>query len=242
MPYQYGVNSKERALALAGAIALAAALLSLLALGLNVERVQKIAQSITAIAIPLSAPVPPITEPQQKPSEANSGRAAPPNIKSKAAPREAPKPIIKIPKVTKMPAALKAEQGTDSRSGAAAKAGEGSGAGGQGDGLGSGRSGSGTGGGTRPIWQSGSIQDRDYPRSSSSARRGGEVETRFTILPNGRVQNCRITRSSGDAELDATTCRLIEQRFQFKPATNGAGDAISSQYGWRQNWWLESRR
>lgn len=175
MPYQYGVNSKERALALAGAIALAAALLSLLALGLNVERVQKIAQSITAIAIPLSAPVPPITEPQQKPSEANSGRAAPPNIKSKAAPREAPKPIIKIPKVTKMPAALKAEQGTDSRSGAAAKAGEGSGAGGQGDGLGSGTSGSGLSSISGAAMRAGFT-----PMRASNSSRRGDVDARIS--------------------------------------------------------------
>ena len=70
---------------------------------------------------------------------------------------------------------------------------------------------------------------------------GGEVEVRFTIEATGRVTGCRVSRSSGDASLDATTCRLIEERFRFKPATNAAGEAIRSPYGWRQSWWLERR-
>jgi protein TonB len=241
MAYQYGVNRKMRALALASAALVAAMLLGLLALGLNVRAVQRVAQSITAIAIPLPKTPPPIPA-LPKRDDSPSGRAAPPNIKSKAAPVEAPKPPIVLPKINVTPAAPKAAEGRDNSSGATDKAGAGSGAGGQGDGTGSGGTGRGTGGGTRPVWRSGAIQDRDYPRSSSSARRGGEVETRFTILPNGRVQNCGVTRSSGDAEIDATTCRLITERFRFKPATDGAGNAISSEYGWRQSWWLERGR
>ena len=68
------------------------------------------------------------------------------------------------------------------------------------------------------------------------------MEVRFTIEATGLVSGCRITRSSGDASLDETTCRLIGERFLFKPATNAAGEAISSVYGWRQNWWLEPPR
>ena len=68
------------------------------------------------------------------------------------------------------------------------------------------------------------------------------MEVRFTIEPSGRVTGCRISRSSGDASLDLTTCALIEERFRFKPATNAAGDPVASPYGWRQSWWLEPRR
>jgi protein TonB len=91
------------------------------------------------------------------------------------------------------------------------------------------------------VWRSGTIRDRDYPREASRAKAGGEVEVRFTIEASGRVSGCRITRSSGDASLDRTTCDLIEERFRFKPATNAAGDPVASQYGWRQTWWLERR-
>ena len=64
---------------------------------------------------------------------------------------------------------------------------------------------------------------------------------RFRIETTGRVTRCRVTRSSGDTMLDATTCRLIEERFRFRPATNAAGETIASDYGWRQRWWLEPR-
>jgi protein TonB len=70
---------------------------------------------------------------------------------------------------------------------------------------------------------------------------GGAVEVRFTIEASGRVSGCRVTRPSGDASLDLTTCELIEERFRFKPATNAAGEPVASQYGWRQSWWLERR-
>src|SRR3546814_12871878 len=89
---------------------------------------------------------------------------------------------------------------------------------------------------------SGRIEDRDYPRQAARAKSGGEVEVRFTIQPTGRVTGCRVARSSGDAVLDATTCRLIEDRFRFRPATNAAGEAVARAYGWRQNWGLDRRR
>src|SRR3546814_7515327 len=101
---------------------------------------------------------------------------------------------------------------------------------------------SGTGGGTKAVLVSGRIEDRDYPKQAARAKIGGEVEVRFTIQPTGRVTGCRVTRSSGDPALDATTCRLIADRFRFRPATNAAGEPVASDYGWRQSWWLESRR
>lgn len=191
----------------------------------------------------IDVPPPPETRsiPTEAPSEKVAGKAGPPNITSKAAPISAPKPVIP-PQAPTVPAAPIAGSGSEHQSGATPTVGAGTGAGGQGQGMGAGGSGTGTGGGTRPVWQSGTIKDRDYPRSSSSAQRGGEVEVRFTITPAGRVTSCRVTKSSSDSDLDDVTCKLIEQRFRFRPATNAAGEAISSTYGWRQSWWLERRR
>ncbi|MGV1682874.1 energy transducer TonB [Sphingopyxis sp. NJF-3] len=160
---------------------------------------------------------------------------------AKAAPVAAPKP--KLPPIKpSITAAPTPGVGSESSAGAAPDAGRGSGAGGRGDGTGAGGSGSGTGGGTRPVWRSGAIRDSDYPSPAARAKVGGEVEVRFTIETTGRVSGCRVARTSGDPSLDATTCRLIEKRFRFKPATDGRGTPIASQYGWRQSWWLEPRR
>ena len=206
--------------------------------GLDLKVVRKASEAISAIAIPAAPPEPVV--PQTVPSKAASGKASAANQHAAAAAVVAPKP--KLPPITPPSvAAIQPGIGQDASAGAAPNPGNGSGAGGRGDGTGAGGSGSGTGGGTKAVWQSGAIQDRDYPAAARRARIGGEVEVRFTIEPTGRVAGCRVSRSSGDAGLDATTCRLIEERFRFKPATNAAGAPIASTYGWRQSWWLEGR-
>lgn len=208
--------------------------------GLDLAVVRKAGEAISAFALPAPPPEPQVVA-ENKPSQAAAGRASAANRRASPAPVEAPKPLVPPVKPPQVAAAPKAGSGSDASAGAAPVAGPGTGAGGRGDGFGAGGTGSGTGGGTRPVWRSGAIADRDYPKTASRAKIGGDVEVRFRIEPTGRVTRCRVTRSSGDTALDATTCRLIEERFRFKPATNAGGEAIASDYGWRQSWWLERR-
>lgn len=244
MTYTGQISQRQRALSAGAALLAVVAVGAGLASGLDLDVVRKASEAISAIAIP--APVPPreLPVPQKAAPEKASGKASAANKHAKAAEVVAPKP--KTPPVSPPPiaAAPRPGAGSDASAGATPNPGPGSGAGGRGDGTGAGGTGSGTGGGggSKAVWRSGEITDRDYPRDASRAKIGGVVETRFTIQPSGRVTGCRITKSSGDASLDATTCRLIEERFRFKPATNAAGDAITSQYGRRQSWWLEPRR
>ena len=222
-----------------------AALIAALAIGFGLARgldvVRRASEAITAIALP--APPVPRDEavPATEPSERAAGKASAANKQAKAAAVAAPPP--ELPPLTPPIAAAPQPGAGNARSaGATPDPGPGSGAGGRGDGFGAGGAGSGTGGGTKAVWRSGTIRDRDYPRDASRNRASGEVEVRFTIEANGRVTGCRVTKSSGNAALDRRTCELIEARFRFKPATNAAGDAIASLYGWRQRWWLEPRR
>lgn len=242
MAYTGDISGRERAAAALTAFAVALAVGAGLITGLDLHVVRAVQQAISAVAIsvPPAQPKPP--EPSPAPDDTASGAAAAANRHAKAAQTVAPKPKRPPPHPPLITAAPRAGAGSDASAGATPDLGPGSGAGGHGDGTGAGGSGTGTGGGTRPVWLSGTIRDRDYPKSASRARTGGDVEVRFTIQPTGRVTGCRVSRSSGDAALDATTCRLIEERFRFKPATDGAGVAIASQYGWRQSWWLEPRR
>jgi protein TonB len=210
--------------------------------GLDLQVVRKASETIAAIALP--APPPPQEKAKPAPAESDkaSGKASAANKHARAAPIAAPKPKLSPIKPPPIPAAPTPGIGSDASAGAMPLPGPGSGAGGSGNGTGAGGSGSGTGGGSKAVWRSGTIRDSDYPKEAVRAKTGGEVEVRFTIQPTGRVTGCRVTRSSGDASLDATTCRLIEDRFRFRPATNNAGDPIASSYGWRQSWWLEKRR
>ncbi|MBB5707919.1 energy transducer TonB [Sphingopyxis panaciterrulae] len=240
MAYTGQLPRRQRMIAGGGAL-IAALLVGIgLASGLDLNVVRTAAESISAFAIP--APPPPESpRPVERTPDSKAGKAAPPNERTKAVPAVAPKPKLPVPDPA-LPAAPHPGTGREASAGATPTPGRGSGAGGRGDGTGSGGAGSGTGGGTRPVLVSGRIEDRDYPRQAARAKSGGEVEVRFTIQPTGRVTGCRVTRSSGDAVLDATTCRLIEDRFRFRPATNAADEAVASAYGWRQNWWLERRR
>ena len=101
--------------------------------------------------------------------------------------------------------------------------GSGGGPGGQGTGTGQGD------GGTDLEWIKGEIRVSDYPRSARRAGIGGRVEFRFIVGVTGRVTNCTITRSSGNAELDDTTCRVVMKRFRYRPSTNAAGYPIPAE-------------
>lgn len=240
MVYTGQISRRQRALSGAGALIAVVAIGLGLASGLDLDVIRKASEAITAIAIPAPPPREQVV-PREAPSERASGKASAASKHAEAAPVAAPRPKLP-PIVPPAPAAPHPGSGNETTAGAAPTPGPGSGAGGRGAGSGAGGAGQGTGGGTRPVWRSGTIRDRDYPREASRARSGGEVEVRFTIETTGRASGCRVTRSSGDPSLDQTTCRLIEERFRFKPATNAAGKTISSPYGWRQSWWLERRR
>ncbi|MEO0501562.1 MAG: energy transducer TonB [Pseudomonadota bacterium] len=130
--------------------------------------------------------------------------------------------------------------GRESDAGAAQVEGPGTGLAGTGTGRGAGGDGMG-GGGTRAELVSGEIRNRDYPRAARKARAEGVVEVNYDVGPDGRVRNCRVTLSSGNAALDITTCRLIEDRFRYEPARNGRGQPTTDVTGWRQTWWFEGR-
>ena len=240
MSYTGQISGRQRALSGGGALIAVVAVGLGLASGLDLSVVRKASEAISAIAIP-APPVPEQVVPSKVASEKASGKASAANKRAKAAAIAAPPPRLP-PVAPPVAAAPRPGVGNDVSVGATPNPGPGSGAGGRGDGTGAGGTGNGSGGGgTKAAWRSGTIRDRDYPRDASRAKAGGEVEVRFTIEVSGRVNGCRVTRSSGDASLDQTTCALIEDRFRFRPATNASGEPVASQYGWRQSWWLERR-
>lgn len=186
-------------------------------------------------------PPPPIVEfaPAVEPAAQPEGEPAPPALRAVPRPVIAPQPIVPPPPQL-VAAPPKAADGPAIAAGAAPVPGPGTAAGGAGEGLGNGARGSGTGdGGTGARLIRGQIVNRDYPRDARRDKLGGSVTVRFTVAPDGRARDCAVTRSSGVESLDATTCRLVEQRFRYAPARNAAGSPIAEQRGWRQTWWLD---
>lgn len=204
--------------------------------------VAKTDKTLLTFDLPAPAPPPPPeVQPAPRP-ERESGTAAPANRHARAVDLVAPPvPVLSPPPIVAAPIA---GSGPDAAAGAAPLPGPGTGAGGVGQGTGSGTSGSGagSGGGSPARLLRGAIRDSDYPRAARRARVEGSVTVGFTVDAAGRATGCAVTRSSGSAELDATTCRLIEARYRYAPARAPNGRPIEEMRGWRQDWWLEPRR
>ncbi|OYY65564.1 energy transducer TonB [Sphingomonas sp. 28-62-11] len=188
------------------------------------------ALKLFAVKPPLPPPSPkkePVSPPRETVSRPQ-GAASPPNLRATATPIVVPPPVVLIPVPPLVIVAEKANTGAASISGASTIIGPGTGSGGQGDGSGSGGAGDGDGsGGGAPLRQiAGRITGNDYPRRPFEAGIGGTLFVRYIVGVRGRVTDCTVTRSSGNAELDAATCRLITERFRFKPRRNAAGRPV----------------
>lgn len=80
------------------------------------------------------------------------------------------------------------------------------------------------------------VSDADYPTTAVRNEEQGTTRFRLTVGPDGKVQQCSVTRSSGSSALDSTTCRLMKQRAKFSPATGTdgkpTGDTVASSIRW----------
>lgn len=158
-----------------------------------------------------------------------------PRVKPRA--RALPSRPVAMQAQTAVPVA-EAAGGVDTGGGDAAQTGGGSGSGAGGAGSGDG-AGYGGGAAIGARQRGGRLVNADYPRAARLAGAEGTVFVRFTVGADGRARGCAVTRSSGNAELDATTCRLIERRFRYDPARDAEGRPVTDVIVGRQRWWLE---
>lgn len=191
---------------------------------------------ISTFNVTISAPPPPPPSTEPAPHEGAAGEQG---RKAVSKPVTAPTPKLPVERMTPMPRA--SSTGTASSSGAK-DSGQGTGAAGSGEGTGSGSGGGGQGGvvaATKPVKIAGDINsaaDFPVPPGGRQARFGTSVTVHMTVGVDGRASNCRIVRPSPDPEADAIVCRLAEQRFRFRPATDSRGNPVPATYGWRQEW------
>ena len=67
----------------------------------------------------------------------------------------------------------------------------------------------------------------DYPSAALNAGAEGSTVVQYTVGTNGKVSGCDVISSSGNAALDAATCRVIRSRARFTPATNESGQKVT---------------
>jgi periplasmic protein TonB len=78
----------------------------------------------------------------------------------------------------------------------------------------------------------------DYPPSAIRAEEEGTTGISWTINTQGRVENCRVTSSSGSKALDDAACRAITRRGRYSPALDQEGNPIQSTQSRRVTWRL----
>ena len=245
-------DRRERLASFAGVALLHLLLGWALLLSLAPALVRSVSEPLGVFNLRELPPPPPFEEPEIKVKrEPEPGPAAKePTGAPAAPPRQAP-PVVAPKRVVErenpaVAAGLIPASGSDSGGVSSNSSGSGTGGSGSGTGSGTGTAGRGSGGGgsggsgaavVRPKLRSGSIVPRDYPRAAAGAQ--GVVQTQLTVGASGVVTGCRVTRSSGNAVLDATTCRLIRERFRFTPARDAQGNAVPDVHGWQQRWWRD---
>jgi periplasmic protein TonB len=225
-------SRREQAAAALGSAAFVLGLGVALVLGLRVGWLPGTRTALVALDIQPERPPRPESKPRKhNRRSAPKDAAAPRALRNQATQIVAPPvvPLIVPPPVTTTPVA---GTGNAANQGASDLPGPGQGAGGQGNGFGGG----GTGGdgdgdgwavvGPRQI--RGKLTYRDLPPDLLQPGQQARVGVRYTVNPDGRVSSCTVDEPSGLRVADALTCRLIEQRFVYRPARNRDGRPVRS--------------
>ncbi len=239
--------TRDRLIAAVAAIAVQAALGYVLITGLAVQFSRAVEDGLKLFtAAPPPDPPPAVIPPPRTTSNRPEGRASAPNLRSRATAVAAPEAIvITPPPPPPVIAAPKPFVENDFMSGSAPVRGPGTGAGGSGNGFGSGGSGDGDGAGgygeeVGPQFVRGRMSTSDLPESLFITGFNGTVGVRYLVLTSGRVSQCIVTQSSGNAVVDAVTCRLIRERFRFRPARDGRGRPVPAWIVENHSWEVEA--
>ena len=231
--YRGSADRPDKATAIAAVIAVHMILGFLIVSGLTVRMGRAVEQLTTVEFLKSETPPPPPPvvrpKPSPRPVEMKKPEGAPAK-KAEPTPVVAPEPKIPIP--SPLPAAPVAGTGSATTSGAAAS-GTGTGAGGAGTGLGAG----GNFAGYTPAKRISKIPDQEYRHLSSTGMQKGSVGVTIRVNPDGSVEDCRITRTSGDGSVDALMCELTLRYIRFEPARDPTGRPVAQDVTLFPNWW-----
>ena len=239
------VSQPPRAVSAALSLGLTAAIVALLVLGGAVSGPRRALPGLLSVDLSEAAPPP---RPKERPVERKADKAAPKdapgirNLENKATAVVAPPvtPLIVPPPITTAPIA---DVGSAAQTGASPLPGPGRGAGSYGNGLGGGGTGGdgdGSGGGEAvqgPRQIGGRMAYRDLPEGMLAEGHEAAVRVVFAVRAEGGAEDCKIDRSSGMPAIDALTCRLIEQRFRFRPALDRRGRPVRSYVQETHTWY-----
>lgn len=240
------MQSSRRVQAVAGIASglIVAGIALVLITGLRVDWRGQESRSLISLAIEPKRP----RDPEPKPPPPRTRKSAPKDAAAPPALRNQATQIVALPVVPlivppPVPVAPIAGSGSAASQGAADLPGPGQGAGGLGDGTGGGGDGDGDGGvpETGPRQIRGKLSYRDLPDGLLDPGGRAAVGVRYTVGINGRISNCVADQPSLYPLLNELTCRLIEQRFVYRPAHNRSGQPVRSIIVETHTWFSRER-
>lgn len=80
------------------------------------------------------------------------------------------------------------------------------------------------------------LSHNDYPSGALDRMASGTVEVRITVGADRKAKKCHVMKSSGDPDLDATTCAIYVKRPRYDPARTKRGLAIEGFYVAKLTW------
>jgi TonB family protein len=76
----------------------------------------------------------------------------------------------------------------------------------------------------------------NYPPAALRAGHEGVVGFEVKLTKDGKVTGCRITQTSGHADLDLQTCSQLRETARFRPSVDAEGKPKASTYASRLRW------
>ena len=180
---------------------------------------------------PLPEPQPP---PEEEPGKAEEEEGAA-GRKAEPTPVVAPKPAVVVPATPPVPAAPIAGTGSASTAGAAT-AGTGPGAGGSGTGRGGGGGGGGGGIGSEARLLGGNSSRLPSRLLRVFAADQGYGHLWLTISESGRVTDCSVLQTTGDAQVDQELCSLMIRQSRWAPARDRQGRPLAVRVRYTATW------
>lgn len=81
------------------------------------------------------------------------------------------------------------------------------------------------------------FSDGDYPQDAIRNDQSGTTQFALLIDEQGKVADCMVIQSSGQAGLDTQSCAIVKKRARFTPARDANGkptkDRVTSRISWR---------
>ena len=232
MPYRAEPSRSDRMKAMASVAATYAVMVAALLLIRTDAPVGREDQPTVLIDVDqLPEPQPP---PEEEPGRVEEEEGAA-GKRAEPTPVVAPEPKIVIPARPPVAAAPVAGTGSATTAGAATT-GTGPGAGGSGTGRGGGGSGGGGGIGSEARLLGGNSSKLPSSLLRAFAADRGFAHLWLTVAETGRVTDCSVLQSTGNAPVDQALCSLMIRQSRWSPARDKQGTPITVRVRYTATW------